>query len=70
MRPGDILFRVDSSGKLVHMAIVGREATYEAAGTAYGVVARDDTFDRATLNRVTGKVDTLKNWTHYGRLKV
>lgn len=70
VRPGDILFRADSSGKMVHMAIVGREATYEAVGTAYGVVARDDTFDRATLNRVTGKVDTLKNWTHYGRLKV
>ena len=69
VRAGDILFRADSKGKMVHMAIVGREATYEAAGTAYGVVARAETFDRSTLNRVTGKVETLKGWTNYGRLK-
>ena len=69
VRAGDILFRSNGK-KMVHMAIVGHDGTYEAAGTAYGVVFREDVFDRKTLNRVTGKVDTLKAWTHYGRLKV
>lgn len=69
VRPGDILFR-DSGGKKVHMAIVGFDGVYEAAGTAYGVVLRKETFNRNTLNRMTGKTDTLKAWTHYGRLKV
>ena len=68
VRPGDILFR-DSNGTKVHMAIVGFDGVYEAAGTAYGVVFRKDTFDRNTLNCMTGKIDTLKDWTHYGRLK-
>ncbi len=68
-RPGDILFR-DSGGKKVHMAIVGYDGVYEAAGTAYGVVFRKDIFSRETLNRMTGKTDTLKGWTHCGRLKV
>ena len=69
VRPGDILFR-DSNGKKVHMAIVGFDGVYEAAGTAYGVVFRKDIFSRETINRMTGKTDTLKAWTHYGRLKV
>ncbi len=69
VRPGDILFR-DSNGTKVHMAIVGFDGVYEAAGTAYGVVFRKDAFSRDTLNRMTGKTDTLKGWTHYGRLKV
>ena len=67
--PGDILFR-DSNGTKVHMAIVGYDGIYEAAGTAYGVVVRKTIADRDTLNRITGKTDTLKSWTHYGRLKV
>jgi len=69
VRAGDILFR-DSGGKKVHMAIVGFDGVYEAAGTAYGVVMRKETFDRRTVNRMTNKTDTLKGWTHYGRLKV
>ena len=70
VRPGDILFR-DTNGRKTHMAIVGTDGVYEAAGTAYGVVFRPwaDMFSRRTYNRMTGKFDTLKPWTHYGRLK-
>lgn len=66
VQPGDILFRGSDAAK-THMAWVGRNATYEAAGTAYGVVRRSARFDRATINHVTGKTDTLSDWTHYGR---
>lgn len=71
VRPGDILFR-ESGGRMVHMAVVGADGVYEAAGTAYGVVFRpwSDMFSRRTYNRMTGNFDTLKPWTHYGRLKV
>lgn len=70
VRPGDILFR-ESGGRMTHMAVVGTDGVYEAAGTAYGVVFRPwaDMFSRRTYNRMTGKFDTLKPWTHYGRLK-
>lgn len=70
VRPGDILFR-DTNGCKTHMAVVGTDGVYEAAGTAYGVVFRSwaDMFSRRTYNRMTGKFDTLKPWTHYGRLK-
>lgn len=70
VRPGDILFR-ESGGRMVHMAVVGTDGVYEAAGTAYGVVFRPwaDMFSRRTYNRMTGNFDTLKPWTHYGRLK-
>ena len=70
VRPGDILFR-DTNGCKTHMAVVGTDGVYEAAGTAYGVVFRPwaDMFSRRTYNRMTGKFDTLKPWTHYGRLK-
>lgn len=71
IQPGDILFR-ESGGKMVHMAVVGTDGVYEAAGTAYGVVFRPwaDMFSRRTYNRMTGNFDTLKPWTHYGRLEV
>jgi len=69
VRAGDILFR-ESGGKMVHMAIVGREGTYEAAGTAYGVVCHKDVFARDVPDRMTGKTVFLKPWTHAGRLKV
>ena len=71
VRPGDILFR-ESGGRMVHMAVVGTDGVYEAAGTAYGVVFRPwaDMFSRRTYNRMTGKFDVLKPWTHYGRLEV
>ena len=71
IQPGDILFR-ESGGKMVHMAVVGTDGVYEAAGTAYGVVFRpwSDMYSRRTFNRMTGKFDTLKPWTHYGRLEV
>ena len=71
VRAGDILFR-RSGGRMVHMAIVGEDGVCEAAGTAYGVVFRPwyDMYSRRTYNRMTGKFDTLKPWTHYGRLKV
>lgn len=70
VRPGDILFR-KSGGKMVHMAVVGTDGVYEAAGTAYGVVFRpwEKRFARETKNRMTGENDMLKAWTHYGRLK-
>ena len=53
------------------MAVVGTDGVYEAAGTAYGVAFRPwaDMFSRRTYNRMTGNFDTLKPWTHYGRLK-
>ena len=56
---------------MVHMAVVGTDGVYEAAGTAYGVVFRpwSDMFSRRTYNRMTGNFDALKPWTHYGRLK-
>lgn len=71
IQPGDILFR-ESGGKMVHMAVVGTDGVYEAAGTAYGVVFRpwSDMYTRRTFNRMAGKFDTLKPWTHYGRLEV
>lgn len=70
VKPGDILFRLDSTGRATHMAWVGREGVYEAAGTAYGVVKRTgDIFDRKTLNNMTGEVDTLRAWTDYGRIR-
>lgn len=68
VQPGDILFRSDGT-KMVHMAIVGYDGVYEAAGGCYGVVFRSSTFDRATPNLMTGQVDNLKAWTHYGRPK-
>jgi cell wall-associated NlpC family hydrolase len=71
LQPGDILFR-KSDGKMVHMAVVGTDGVYEAAGTAYGVAFRpwSDMLSRRTWNRMTGKFDTLGAWTHAGRLKV
>lgn len=69
VRPGDILFR-QSGSRMVHMAIVGRDGVYEAAGTAYGVVFRKEVFARDTIDRMTGKTVMLQNWTHAGRLKV
>lgn len=68
VRPGDILFR-EGSSKMVHMALVGYEGTYEAAGTAYGVVHHAEIFDRVTLDRMENRWYTLQPWTHYGRLK-
>ena len=70
VRPGDILFR-ESDGRMVHMAVVGTDGLYEAAGTAYGVVFRPwaDMYSRRTYNRMTGQFDTLKPWTHCARLK-
>ena len=72
VRPLDIFFRVDATGKAVHMAVLGSDGLYEAAGTAYGVVFRPfpDIWSRKTYNRMTGKIDNLKKWTHYGRLKI
>lgn len=72
VRPGDILFRRDADGDMGHMAVVGTDGVYEAIGTEYGVVFRPwaDRFSRKVYNRMTGEVDTLSNWTHYGRLKV
>ncbi len=71
VRPLDILFRA-SGGKMVHMAVVGVDGVYEAAGTAYGVLFRPwaERFDRRTYNRMTGEYDALKAWTHAGRLKL
>lgn len=66
LQPGDILFRA-KDGEIVHMAWVGRKGIYEAAGIAYGVVFRTSADDRATLNRITGKIDTLDDWTDCGR---
>ena len=70
VRPGDILFR-ESDGRMVHMAVVGTDGLYEAAGTAYGVVFRPwaDMYSRRTYNRMTGQFDALKPWTHCARLK-
>lgn len=72
VRPLDIFFRVDSTGKAVHMAVLGTDGLYEAAGTVYGVVFRPfpDIWSRKTYNRMTGDFDNLKKWTHYGRLKI
>lgn len=68
VKAGDLLFR-DSDGVKVHVAVVGYEGVYEAAGTEYGVVKREAVDDRQTISRMTGKIDTLKAWTHFGRLK-
>ena len=70
VRAGDILFYKGNDGRMTHMAIVGYDGTYEAAGSAYGVVLHEEIFDRKVYNHVTGKTDTKANWTHYGRLKV
>lgn len=72
VRPGDILFRRDADGDMGHMAVIGTDGVYEAIGAEYGVVFRPwaDRFSRKAYNRMTGEVDTLSNWTHYGRLKV
>lgn len=69
VRPGDILFK-RLNGAMTHMAVVGTDGVYEAAGTAYGVVFRpwQDMLSRRTWNRMTGKFDTLGAWTHAGRL--
>jgi hypothetical protein len=69
VQAGDILFRSNGT-RMVHMAIVGYDGMYEAAGGCYGVVFRKSIFDRATPNLMTGKVDNLKAWTHYGRPKI
>lgn len=71
VQPGDLLFR-ESGDKMTHMAVVGTDGVYEAAGTAYGVVFRpwSDMYSRRTFNRMTGRFDTLRPWTHYGRLEV
>jgi len=72
VQPGDVLFKVKKNDEGVeeatHMAWVGKEGIYEAAGTAYGVVFRADINDRDTFNHVTGEVDTLDPWTHAGRI--
>lgn len=70
IRPLDILFQ-EVDGKMEHMAIVGTDGVYEAAGTAYGVQYRsmDKLLDRAVFNRMTGKIDTKRAWTHAGRLR-
>lgn len=71
VQPGDLLFR-ESGDKMTHMAVVGTDGVYEAAGTAYGVVFRpwSDMYSRRTFNRMSGRFDTLRPWTHYGRLEV
>lgn len=71
VQPLDILFR-QSSGKMTHMAVLGTDGVYEAAGAAYGVVFRPwaDRLSRKTYNRMTGQYDTKTAWTHAGRLKI
>lgn len=71
VKPLDILFQ-ESGGRMIHMAVVGADGVYEAAGTAYGVVFRpmDKLLDRTVKNLATGKFEAKKAWTHAGRIRI
>lgn len=67
LRPGDFVFRRNSSGRIVHVGIyIGGGYTIEAAGGAYGVqITGLDT--RQVKNHVKGKTEKLSAWNVYGR---
>lgn len=71
LRPGDIVFLENIEGKIVHMAIVGRQGyIYEAVGGFCGVV-RKRTVDRRIYNNiVNGGVLVYDNWNMFGRPKI
>lgn len=67
LKPGDCVFRANSSGHIVHTGLyVGAGYTIEAAGGAYGVqLSRLD--DHIIINKMTGHVERHKAWTHFGQ---
>jgi NlpC/P60 family. len=71
LRPGDIVFLEDVSGRIVHMAVVGRRGyIYEAAGSFIGVVKKRTVDRRVYNNIINGGVVVCDDWNLFGRPKI
>jgi hypothetical protein len=68
LKPGDIAFMQDDSGKIVHMGIVGCHGyIYEAVGGFCGVVKKRTIDRRAYNDIVRGGVLLFDDWNLFGR---
>jgi cell wall-associated NlpC family hydrolase len=68
LQPGDLVFVEDDTGKIVHMAVVGRHGyIYEASGSLIGVVKKRTIDKRIYNNIVNGGVEVSKGWNLFGR---
>lgn len=68
LQPGDLVFVEDDTGKIVHMAVVGRHGyIYEASGSLIGVVKKRTIDKRIYNNIVNGGVEVSKTWNIFGR---
>ena len=71
LRPGDIVFLRDPTGKISHMGIVGaRGYIYEAASGFVGVVKKRTIDNRVYDDIVRGKVIAYPEWNVFGRPKI
>lgn len=67
MRPGDLLFKRISSGRIVHTAMyLGAGYVAEAVGTAYGIQITDN-YDHVVKNYQKNKLERHKRFNVFGR---
>lgn len=67
LRPGDLLFKRKSSGRIVHVAMyLGSGYISEAVGTAYGIQITDN-YQHVVTNHITGKLETHTKFNVFGR---
>lgn len=68
LRPGDLVFVRDPTGKISHMGIVGRHGyIFEAASGFVGVVKKRTIDNRVYDDIVRGKVIQYPKWNVFGR---
>lgn len=67
MRPGDLLFKRTSSGRIVHTAMyLGAGYVAEAVGTAYGIQITDN-YDHVVKNYQKNKLERHTRFNVFGR---
>lgn len=67
LRPGDLVFKRVSSGRIVHTAMyLGSGFISEAIGTAYGIQITDNK-QHIVTNHQTGKLETHSKFNVFGR---
>ena len=71
LRPGDLVFLRDPTGKISHMGIVGSAGyIYEAASGFVGVVKKRTIDNRVYDDIIRGKVIRYPAWNVFGRPKI
>jgi cell wall-associated NlpC family hydrolase len=71
LRPGDLVFLQDITGKIVHMGIVGEKGyIYEAVGGFAGVVKKRTVDRRVYADIVRGGIVSYPGWNVFGRPKI